>query len=47
VFGKGDKFMIGMVSDESEEYSFENQVKPDGNVEDWMNKVDDEMKDTL
>jgi dynein heavy chain len=46
-FGKGDKFMIGMVSDEGEEYDFETPVKPDGNVEDWMNKVDDEMKDTL
>jgi len=39
--------MIGMVSDEGEEYAFESQVKPDGNVEDWMNKVDAEMKDTL
>jgi dynein heavy chain len=47
LFGKGDKFMIGMTSDEGEEYEFETPVKPDGNVEDWMNKVDDEMKDTL
>jgi len=39
--------MIGMVSDEGEEYMFETPVKPDGNVEDWMNKVDEEMKATL
>jgi dynein heavy chain len=39
--------MIGMTSDEGEEYTFENPVKPEGNVEDWMNKVDDEMKLTL
>ena len=47
VFGKGDKQMIGMVSDEGEEYEFETPVKPEGNVEDWMNKVDDEMKESL
>lgn len=39
--------MIGMTSDEGESYEFETPVKPEGNVEDWMNKVDDEMKDTL
>ena len=39
--------MIGMTSDEGEAYEFETPVKPEGNVEDWMNKVDDEMKDTL
>jgi dynein heavy chain len=39
--------MVGMMSDEGEEYDFETPVKPDGNVEDWMNKVDDEMKDSL
>lgn len=47
VFGKGDKQMVGMVSDEGEEYEFETPVKPEGNVEDWMNKVDEEMKNTL
>jgi len=46
-FGKGDKQMIGMVSDEGESYEFETPVKPEGNVEDWMNKVDDEMKESL
>lgn len=47
VFGKGDKFLTGMVSDEGEEYEFETPVKPEGNVEDWMTKVDEEMKSTL
>jgi len=46
-FGKGDKQMIGMTSDEGEEYLFENPIKPEGNVEDWMTKVDEEMKNTL
>lgn len=36
-----------MTSDEGESYPFETPVKPDGQVEDWMNKVDDEMKKTL
>ena len=46
-FGKGDKQMIGMTSDEGENYDFFNPIKPEGNVEDWMNKVDEEMKSTL
>lgn len=46
-FGKGDKQMIGMVSDESESFEFETPVKPEGKIEDWMNKIDEEMKDTL
>jgi len=47
IFGKGDKQMIGMASDEGEEYDFETPVKPEGNVEDWMTRVDEEMKATL
>jgi len=39
--------MVGMVSDEGEEWDFETPIKPEGNVEDWMNKVDEEMKDSL
>jgi dynein heavy chain len=39
--------MIGMVSDEGEGYDFETPVKPEGNVEDWMTKVDEEMKESL
>jgi dynein heavy chain len=46
-FGKGDKVMVGMTSDEGEKYEFETPVKPEGKIEDWMNKVDDEMKATL
>ena len=47
VFGKGDKVITGMVSDEAEAYDFETVVKPEGNVEDWMNKIDQEMKESL
>lgn len=47
IFGKGDKVITGMVSDEGESYNFDTPVKPEGNVEDWMNKVDDEMKESL
>lgn len=36
-----------MISDEGEKYDFETPLKPEGNVEDWMNKVDNEMKKTL
>ena len=41
------KQAIGMTSDEGEYYDLETPVKCEGNVEDWMNKVDDEMKATL
>lgn len=47
IFGKGDKQIIGMISDEGEKFDFETPTKPEGNVEDWMNKVDNEMKKTL
>lgn len=36
-----------MTSDEGETYQFENPVKPEGNIEDWMTRVDEEMKKTL
>jgi len=36
-----------MESDEGEKYEFENVLKPEGKIEEWMNKVDDEMKSTL
>jgi dynein heavy chain len=39
--------MIGMVSDEGESYEFETPVKPEGPVEEWMCKVDEEMKASL
>jgi len=36
-----------MISDEGEKYDFETPQKPEGAVEDWMNKIDAEMKKTL
>jgi len=44
---EGEKKMIGMYSDEGEYYEFTNPVKVEGKVEDWMNKIDDEMKSSL
>lgn len=46
-FGPGNKTIIQMTSDEGESYFFENPVKPEGNIEDWMNRIDAEMKKTL
>jgi dynein heavy chain len=36
-----------MTSDEGETYKFVIPVKPEGNVEDWMGRIDAEMKRTL
>jgi hypothetical protein len=36
-----------MTSDEGETYKFVMPIKPEGNVEDWMGRVDEEMKRTL
>lgn len=36
-----------MVSDEGEKYDFETPQKPEGNVEEWMTRIDNEMKKTL
>jgi len=36
-----------MTSDEDESYSFDSAVKPEGKVEEWMNKIEDEMKESL
>lgn len=47
IFAKNDKIIGGMVSDEGEQYDFEAPTKTEGAVEDWMNRVDDEMKKTL
>ena len=46
-FTKGDKVIAGMSSDEGESYEFEVPQKPEGAVEDWMTRVEDEMKNTL
>ncbi|OMJ92498.1 hypothetical protein SteCoe_4738 [Stentor coeruleus] len=42
-----NKQVLGMTSDEGEAYSFLAPVKPEGAVEIWMNKLDDEMFNTL
>jgi len=36
-----------MNSDEDESYKFVIPVKPEGNIEDWMGRVEAEMKRTL
>jgi dynein heavy chain len=46
-FEQGGKLITSMTSDEGEEYKFVIPIKPEGNVEDWMGRVDDEMKRTL
>ena len=46
-FGAGNKTITHMTSDEGECYAFETPVKPEGNIEDWMTRVDQEMKKTL
>ena len=46
-FAQGGKIIIEMTSDEGEKYFFETPVKPEGTVEQYMNKVDDEMKKSL
>jgi len=46
-FGQGAKIITHMTSDEGEKYAFEVPVKPEGKVEEWMCKIDDEMKRTL
>ena len=42
-----NKQLLGMTSDEGEAYSFISPVKPEGAVEIWMNKLDQEMFATL
>jgi hypothetical protein len=44
---KNGKLVTGMISDEGEKYDFHNGVKTEGAVEEWMNRVDDAMIDTL
>jgi dynein heavy chain len=46
-FENAGKLVTAMVSDEGEEYKFVMPVRPEGNVEDWMGRVDAEMKRTL
>ena len=37
----------GMVSEEDETFKFSENVKPDGKVEVWLNKVEEEMVQSL
>jgi dynein heavy chain, axonemal len=46
-FGQGNKIITHMTSDEGEKYAFETPCKPDGKIEDWMTRLDEEMKRTL
>lgn len=46
-FAQGNKIITHMTSDEDEKYQFETPVKPEGKIEDWMCRIDDEMKKTL
>jgi len=45
-FGRGN-MVTGMWSDEGEDFEFLQGVKTEGAVEDWMNRVDDAMIETL
>ena len=47
IFQKSGKIVAGMTSDEGESFEFEVPQKPEGAVEDWMTRVEDEMKNTL
>ena len=46
-FTQGGKVISQMVSEEGEEYDFETVVKPENNIEEWMLRVEEEMKKTL
>ena len=37
----------GMISREGEKIEFTRKLRPSGNVEDWLKKVQQEMRDTL
>uniref|UniRef100_A0A0G4IFQ9 AAA+ ATPase domain-containing protein n=1 Tax=Chromera velia CCMP2878 TaxID=1169474 RepID=A0A0G4IFQ9_9ALVE len=47
IFGRGGKTVLGMISDEGEQFDFFTPQKAEGAVEAWMLRVDQEMKDTL
>lgn len=46
-FGQGGKIISHMVSEEGEQFEFEIPVKPENNIEEWMLRVEEEMKRTL
>ena len=44
---QGGKQITGMMSEETEQYKFVIPIKPEGNIEDWLGRVEAEMKRTL
>jgi dynein heavy chain len=44
---QGGKQITAMNSDEGESYKFVIPIKPEGNIEEWMGRVESEMKRTL
>lgn len=46
-FGQGNKIITHMTSEEGEKFAFETPVKPEGKIEEWLVRVDNEMKRTL
>lgn len=46
-FAQGGKIISHMISADDEEYEFETAVKPENNIEEWMLRVEEEMKKTL
>ena len=46
-FTNNNKIIEGMTSDEGEKFEYVFKVKPEGKIEEWMNVVNDEMKNTL
>lgn len=46
-FVNNNKIIKGMTSDEGESYEFVFPVKPEGKIEEWMNVIDVEMKNSL
>ena len=46
-FAQGGKQITAMNSDEGEQYKFVIPIKPEGNIEDWMGRIEAEMKRTL
>jgi hypothetical protein len=46
-FGRGNKSIVGMISSEEESFTFHTSVAIEGPVEQWMARVEAEMRGTL
>lgn len=44
---QNNKYISGMISDEGESYDFEEIIKPEGPVEEWMTQVEVQMRKTI